>query len=381
MRLGDTDPIKKGLDIDDYYRSTEWDLVGIPAKKNVKYYPCCEEPYPDITFNISIRRKTLFYTINLLVPCISINLLTVLTFYLPSDSGEKISLCITLLLSLSMFQLLLMELIPATSISVPLLGKFIVFTTVTVSVSVLVTVVTLNMNFRSNATYMMPKCTRKLFLDILPRLLFMKSPLVESIRDELEQKEQEEETYWSEWENPQNDRVHFELNERSDPGFGSPLDADPEDAFSRDAFTRAPFSEAIYDNQDPFNIHPNHAIRKPKSVKQHQDMQYSVVGTTFLGAGELWRDTNMSEFCRACQKRKASGNNYPLQIRKAFEGVEFIEKHHRDDDESKLVRDEWKFVALVIDRLLLWIYVSICSVGSAGILLNAPMLYESKDIL
>ncbi len=46
------------------------------------------------------RRKTLFYTVNLLIPCVAINMLTVLTFYLPSDSGEKISLCISILLSL-----------------------------------------------------------------------------------------------------------------------------------------------------------------------------------------------------------------------------------------------------------------------------------------
>ncbi len=52
----------------------------------------------------SSRRKTLFYTVNLLIPCIAINMLTVLTFYLPSDSGEKISLCISILLSLSIFQ-------------------------------------------------------------------------------------------------------------------------------------------------------------------------------------------------------------------------------------------------------------------------------------
>ena len=26
------------------------------------------EPYPDITFNITIRRKTLFHTVNLIIP-------------------------------------------------------------------------------------------------------------------------------------------------------------------------------------------------------------------------------------------------------------------------------------------------------------------------
>ena len=59
--------------------------------RHEKFYTCCDEPYLDITFNITIRRKTLFYTVNLIIPCMGISFLTVLTFYLPSDSGEKVS--------------------------------------------------------------------------------------------------------------------------------------------------------------------------------------------------------------------------------------------------------------------------------------------------
>ena len=60
--------------------------------RNEKFYTCCDEPYLDITFNITMRRKTLFYTVNLIIPCMGISFLTVLTFYLPSDSGEKVSI-------------------------------------------------------------------------------------------------------------------------------------------------------------------------------------------------------------------------------------------------------------------------------------------------
>ncbi len=70
--------------------SVEWDILAVPATRNVKFYTCCEEPYLDITFNITMRRKTLFYTVNLIIPCMGISFLTVLVFYLPSDSGEKV---------------------------------------------------------------------------------------------------------------------------------------------------------------------------------------------------------------------------------------------------------------------------------------------------
>lgn len=66
-------------------------LIPSPTDcRNEKFYTCCDEPYLDITFNITMRRKTLFYTVNLIIPCMGISFLTVLVFYLPSDSGEKV---------------------------------------------------------------------------------------------------------------------------------------------------------------------------------------------------------------------------------------------------------------------------------------------------
>jgi nicotinic acetylcholine receptor len=70
-------------------------------------YPCCDSPFIDITYEIHLRRKTLFYTVNLIFPSVGISFLTALVFYLPSDSGEKISLCISILISLTVFFLLL----------------------------------------------------------------------------------------------------------------------------------------------------------------------------------------------------------------------------------------------------------------------------------
>lgn len=118
-----SDYVSVGMDLQDYYQSHEWDVMSVPAKRNVVYSPLSKEFYPDITFNITLRRKTLFYTCNLIIPCVGISFLTVLTFYLPSESGEKIALCISILLSLTVFVLLLNDLIPPTSLVVPLIGN------------------------------------------------------------------------------------------------------------------------------------------------------------------------------------------------------------------------------------------------------------------
>ena len=36
------------------FESSEWDIVQKEARKNFVYYPCCDEPYPDLTYNITI---------------------------------------------------------------------------------------------------------------------------------------------------------------------------------------------------------------------------------------------------------------------------------------------------------------------------------------
>lgn len=65
---------------------------GVPGKRNEIYYNCCPEPYVDVTFAIIIRRRTLYYFFNLIVPCVLIASMALLGFTLPPDSGEKLSL-------------------------------------------------------------------------------------------------------------------------------------------------------------------------------------------------------------------------------------------------------------------------------------------------
>ncbi|KAL1463478.1 hypothetical protein WDU94_015226 [Cyamophila willieti] len=64
----------------------------MPGKKNEVNYECCPETYVDITFTIQIRRRTLYYFFNLIVPCVLISSMALLGFTLPPDSGEKLTL-------------------------------------------------------------------------------------------------------------------------------------------------------------------------------------------------------------------------------------------------------------------------------------------------
>jgi len=66
-------------------------ISGFPAVRNVKQYACCPDPYIDLTFDIELRRRKLYYVVNIVTPCLMLAGLTVVTFTIPPDAGEKIS--------------------------------------------------------------------------------------------------------------------------------------------------------------------------------------------------------------------------------------------------------------------------------------------------
>ena len=43
------------------------------------------------------------------------------------------------------------------------------------------------------------------------------------------------------------------------------------------------------------------------------------------------------------------------------------------------VREDWKYVAMVIDRLQLFIFFTVTTAGTIGILMDAPHIFEYVD--
>merc|ERR1719412_2195895 len=163
-------------DISSYVSNGEWALLGVPAKRNEVVSECCPEPYLDITFVIKIRRRTLYYFFNLIVPCVLIASMAVLGFTLPPDSGEKLSLGVTVLLSLTVFQQSVSEAMPITSLQIPLLGTYFNCIMFMVASSVVSTIMILNYHHRLADTHEMPGWVQTVFLQWLPWLLHMSRP-------------------------------------------------------------------------------------------------------------------------------------------------------------------------------------------------------------
>uniref|UniRef100_A0A182VYG3 Neurotransmitter-gated ion-channel ligand-binding domain-containing protein n=1 Tax=Anopheles minimus TaxID=112268 RepID=A0A182VYG3_9DIPT len=136
-----------GGDLSDFITNGEWYLIGMPGKKNTITYQCCPEPYVDITFTIQIRRRTLYYFFNLIVPCVLISSMALLGFTLPPDSGEKLTL-----------------------------GTYFNCIMFMVASSVVLTVVVLNYHHRTADIHEMPPWIKSVFLQWLPWILRMGRP-------------------------------------------------------------------------------------------------------------------------------------------------------------------------------------------------------------
>lgn len=168
--------IDYAADMYKFNSTIEFNIVSVTAVCQERFYKYSHNPYPEITFFLRMRRRTIFYTFNLMLPCVAISVLTVLTFYLPPESKEKISLSINIFLSLTLFFLLISETIPSTGLNVPLIGKYLLFTMGLITFSIIVTVIVLNLHFRSSETNVMPTFVRKIFLGVLPKLMRLNPP-------------------------------------------------------------------------------------------------------------------------------------------------------------------------------------------------------------
>jgi nicotinic acetylcholine receptor len=113
------------IELSNYVPNGEWDLLDTSYQVNIVRYPCCPEPFPDITFYVRIRRRILYYLYSVVFPCVMLSILTLLVFCLPPESGEKIALGITVLLAFSVFMLAIAESMPETSEYIPLISKLL----------------------------------------------------------------------------------------------------------------------------------------------------------------------------------------------------------------------------------------------------------------
>ncbi|CAL2031388.1 unnamed protein product [Caenorhabditis brenneri] len=166
--------VNESIDLQVYLQNGEWDLEGTPGKRVVQKFGTDE--YHELYFYIHIRRRTLAYGINLIIPSLVISMMTILGFTLPPDACEKITLETTVLLSVIFFLQMVSNTSPPQSQSVPILAAFFSCCLMLVACSCVFTVLTLSLHHRKPETHEMSPLMRKIFIDWLPYILCMCKP-------------------------------------------------------------------------------------------------------------------------------------------------------------------------------------------------------------
>ncbi|KAI3373958.1 hypothetical protein L3Q82_022523, partial [Scortum barcoo] len=147
----------------------EWELLHILS--NYKIFSVDNDDYyAEMKFHVVIRRRPLFYTVNLLLPSIFLMVMDIVGFYLPPDSGERVSFKITLLLGYSVFLIIVSDTLPATAIGTPLIGVYFVVCMALLVISLTETVLIVRLVHKQDLQPPVPHWVKYLVLERAPVL-------------------------------------------------------------------------------------------------------------------------------------------------------------------------------------------------------------------
>ncbi len=113
LKTENPNALKKGANVNE-----EWEVEELApySEEGVRYAAT-------VTFEFVFRRKPLYYTVNIVIPSLVLSLLVLLVLRLPPDSGDKISMGVTLLLAFAVYMLIVSDSVPVTSDGIPIISK------------------------------------------------------------------------------------------------------------------------------------------------------------------------------------------------------------------------------------------------------------------
>ncbi|XP_071955381.1 neuronal acetylcholine receptor subunit alpha-10-like isoform X2 [Antedon mediterranea] len=155
----------------------QWKMLNTHFVRSVEQYLCCPDvSYVDVTCKIKLRRKPLYYIYNLVMPIFLLSGLSMVGFWMPySVAVVKASLCVTLILCLNVFMLIVAETMPRTSDHFPLIAQYYIAIMVLTSISTAMNVLILNIVDRGeNCTSEVPDWLKVLTFIYLSKIVCMK---------------------------------------------------------------------------------------------------------------------------------------------------------------------------------------------------------------
>ena len=103
-------------------KSGEWEIEDIEMSSGEVQYSCCPDPFSVIKYRFSLRRMALYYFLYIILPLVSQVFLFLMVFHIPCENGERMGFGVTILLSITVYLLVISEKLPEKSDDRPMLG-------------------------------------------------------------------------------------------------------------------------------------------------------------------------------------------------------------------------------------------------------------------
>ncbi|VDL73600.1 unnamed protein product [Nippostrongylus brasiliensis] len=319
---------EQGMDISYYVENGEWNLLG----KLWILYHC--------------QFGRIQVGLNLIVPSLLISLMTVLGFTLPPDAGEKITLEITILLSVCFFLSMVADMTPPTSEAVPLIGAFFSCCMLVVSASVVFTVLVLNLHNRKPETHEMSPFVSFHTFDFWNIFAAHVSKYLSHIA-----------LAW-------NARKAEEIAKRAETRNGRSMEGvvTATDSLSLIRSIRA--SKAT-DRQNNIEMEPV-APGNSKGEKVLNTLPNSHI-SGYISTNLSLLDGALFEVNKCMQKAC-------LELKTISGQIKIMRKRMEEDERDEQAENDWKFAAMVVDRLCLFIFTIFIVVSTCGIMFSSPHL-------
>ncbi|XP_045197832.2 neuronal acetylcholine receptor subunit alpha-5-like [Mercenaria mercenaria] len=132
------------IDLNQFETNGQWILLS--KRVYTKYHPVKSV----LAFEFVLKRRPLFFVVNILLPIVSFSVLNLAVFIIPIDSGERISFSLTLLLSIGVFLTLISANLPPNAETMASICYFLFFVMVQSTVICLLNIISIKLYFKAN---------------------------------------------------------------------------------------------------------------------------------------------------------------------------------------------------------------------------------------
>jgi hypothetical protein len=90
----------------------DYHITGVRVERKTLYYHPYPEPWPELLYTVQLKRSTSFYWWKLVLPQVSMGVLSFIPYFMNPDCGERLGFGITLVLAILTTDVVLLDLVP-----------------------------------------------------------------------------------------------------------------------------------------------------------------------------------------------------------------------------------------------------------------------------